>query len=297
MLLQILGLTRSSTTAPVAWPSDAVAKLAAEIVSGGASVAQRGAAETVVRDWLKEVKVTHDPLATLAFMTICSSLADNPGVKGLLKEGNFATVEAVVTAVSGLLGGRQIIQAWSNHADDVAARADAWTIFLQGLEALNAKPPQLFHYLDSCLAHDKGYGQIYLATQDYLLMATDEVVTEADFPTVLRKMLASDSNTSIWMGGMKGSGRYDAQLKRGPDLDAPNGKNGSDFTLEKQEGNMWSRVVTQMFDCYNPAEKDWGYAATLGEKRGDLFAAVQKASSGYTLHPGLLDGALELLGV
>jgi len=36
--------------------------------------------------------------------------------------------------------------------------------------------------------------------------------------------------------------------------------------------------------------------ATMGEKRGELFAAIQKAC-GYTLHPGRLDDALAMLGV
>jgi hypothetical protein len=295
-LLKVLKLERPSTEGPAVWSSDDVGQLAARIVSDAANVPRRAAAEKIVRDWVGDAELKgHDPFATFEFMAVCHSLSGNDRVQALLSEGNVQTVKAVVAAVRLLIRDRQIIQAWGDHASNIAERAFAWNVFLDGLDALQHKPPQLAEYLHSCLMHDKGYGQTFESTQEYLQMASEDDVGEADFPTVVRKMLASSSNSNLWVGGMTGSGQYAAQFKRGPDHEAAQKK--KNYDLKTQEENVWIAVLTRLVECHNPAKKDWNYAKTISANRGVLFAAVQQACSGYRMDASVLDDVLGNYGV
>jgi hypothetical protein len=272
-----------------------IQQIAQEIYADAVHVDQAGAMMTLVKKWKKTIflpgssAVTHDPATTLEFMMTCKALSTNQQVADLLKTGQSERVKQVVVALTARLDSRQIIQQWAEPSADIAVRGDAWDIFLTGVAALSNGKGDLDAYLNTCLAHDKGYGQIYLATQNYLLLGNQQAKGDS-FDTVLNLMLAESSNSNIWLGGQKESGKISTQLNSGF-------VESKRVSLIKQEQQMWSAVVTSLITVQNPGKPDWTYARTIRENEDVLFAAISAIvpKTIGTLHMEYLNEALELM--
>jgi len=208
-------------------------------------------------------------------------------VAALVAKHDDQAVKDVVTSLSGLFASRQIIQTWTAPATDIEARGQAWDIFLNGVDALSGDPSKLKQYFSNCLAHDKGYGQIHEATQGYLLLGSSQ---EEPFETVVRLALAEVTNTNIWMGGQKGSGKIKDQLMRGFDKDI------AKRSLKDQESEMWTRLLTSIVNAHSPGKPDWmNYPKVIRTNASKLFAEISAIVPG-ALHEDELNEALEMLG-
>jgi len=190
--------------------------IAQDIVAGAGAVHQAANMRSRVDEWIGRTHPTHDTLATLRFMMICKALSTNHRVAELLATGQDQTVKEVVANVSSLIGGRQIIQAWDTPKQDIAARGEAWDMFVNGVGMLSGQQSNLDQYFYNCLAHDKGYGQTHEAAQSFLyLIGGTGGGHEEPFEHFLALALAETTNSNIWVGGQLGSGKISDQLARG----------------------------------------------------------------------------------
>ncbi len=223
----------------------------------------------IVQAWSGRAKIIHDPYRSLELMARAHLLSINPGVAKLLdtSEGVEKVKELVREVETDT--GRQLVQSWNeNPAAQMKQLSYAWSVFLDGLEALKGSRDKLDLYLDKCLNHDKGYAQTFTATQTYVEIASSSGTSDADFGEVLKQALGFTTNRNIWTGGMQGSGKIIDQLERGPD------KGG--VSAEKQEGMMWSALLRPIIDAHSPIETDWTYTSTIAENFDELFEVVQK---------------------
>lgn len=274
-------------------PSSPVAQVVREIQQGAMTVPQAGAVQSSVQEWTIRTRSTHDTLGTLRFMMICKALSTNQRIAGLLDKHDDRTVKEIVASLTGTLGGRQIIQAWSDPAQDIAARGEAWDIFVNGVDALSGSQGSLDQYFSNCLAHDKGYGQTHEATQSYLFLGSDQSQTGGgeSFDSVLNIALAESTNSNIWVGGHKGSGKIRDQLARGFETEKL-----PTIPQKRQEQQMWSALLTALINAHSPGKPDWAYAVVIRENEDALFAKISEIVPGQ-LDKARLGEALELMGV
>ncbi|HET9623225.1 MAG TPA: hypothetical protein VFP84_17750 [Kofleriaceae bacterium] len=282
-------LTGSAPQGAASGPPVSASAIAQEIVSSSDAVHDLTKVRGAVDEWKGRVKPLHDVEATLKLIKACKALSTNHHVVELLAKNDEASIDQVkqiVRALEGLVH-RQIVQQWDNPRTDVAARGEAWDIFVGGVEATRADQKQLDLYLGKVLAHDKGYGQTHDATQSFLFLEDHGADQPRPFAEVLNIALGEPFNQNIWTGGQAGSGKIVTQLQTGLDPALPS-------PSKPQEKMMWSLLLTAIFKANSPMKDDWGYIKTVRASKAELLATV----SGHVkkeLHADLLDEALDLM--
>ncbi len=263
--------------------------LAEEIIAASAAAPRASEMALVVEEWRSRKKPVHDPFLTLKAMKIGYAISVNAKIQDLLQTSvGIAIIQETFEELRRKTE-RQFIQFWvQKPAQVVADRGLAWSVFLDGVDALKADQQKLDHYFSEALEHDKGYAQIFAAVQMYFEIAMQQSGGPVEpFEEALARALNADVNTNIWVGGQQG-GRISEQLGQGVN---PNPGNKS-WTPKVQEENMWTQIIT------NIVRDDFGYAATIAVNKQELFDRVRAIVPQTTdLHMEYLEDTLGFYGV